>query len=58
MLCFKVVSLMIIGLYNLPIERLAEFPVIEYYSKQGWFILYFIIGTSVPLLMTKSKYLK
>lgn len=58
MLCFKVVSLMIIGLYNLPIERLAEFPVIEYYSKQGWFILYFIIGTSVPLLMTKSKYFK
>ena len=58
MLSFKIVSLLIINVYGLPMERLAEFPVIEEYSRQGWFILYFIVGTIVPLLMTKSKYLK
>lgn len=33
-LAFKLVSLMIIGIYDLPIERLAEFPVITEYSQQ------------------------
>lgn len=58
MLSFKVVSLIIICIYGLPIERLAEFPVIEEYSKQGWFILYFLMGTLIPLGMTRIKNLK
>ena len=58
MLSFKIVSLLIILIYELPIARMAEFPVIEEYSKQGWFFLYFIVGVLVPLWMTKSKYLK
>lgn len=58
MLYFKIVSLLIIHVYGLPIARLAEFPVIEEYSKQGWFILYFIIGVSIPLLLSKCKYFK
>lgn len=58
MLSFKIVSLLIINVYGLSMARLAEFPVIEEYSKQGWFLLYFLIGVLVPLWMTKSKYLK
>lgn len=57
-LCFKIVSLIIIYWENLPIERLAEFPVITDYSCRGWFILYFIVGMAVPLVLTKTKYLK
>lgn len=55
---FKIVSLIIIYFENLPIERLAEFPVINDYTSQGWFILYFVTGMVVPLMLTKSKYLK
>ena len=55
---FKIVSLIIIYVENLPIERLAEFPVINDYTSQGWFILYFVTGMAVPLIFTKSKYLK
>lgn len=55
---FKIVSLIIIYVENLPIERLAEFPVINDYTSQGWFILYFVTGMTVPLIFTKSKYLQ
>lgn len=43
-LAFKLISLVIIGIYDLPIERLAEFPVITEYSKQGWWIAYFFVA--------------
>lgn len=46
-LCFKLVSLMIICIYDLPVERLAEFPVISEYSV--WGILYFIVGGGIPI---------
>lgn len=49
-LCFKLVSLCIIYLYNLPIEQLACFPIIPEY-KDAWWPAYFIIGTGVPLLL-------
>lgn len=55
---FKLVSLIIIYVEKLPIERLAEFPVINDYTSQGWFILYFVVGMAVPLIFTKTKYLK
>lgn len=58
MLSFKIVSLIIIPIYKLPMARLAEFPVIEEYSKQGWFLIYFLIGVLVPLYMSKLKYLR
>lgn len=57
-LSFKLVSLVIILIYQLPIERLAEFPVITEYSVKGYFILYFLIGAIVPLLLSKNKFLK
>ena len=47
--CFKIVSLIIIYLYALPIDRLAEFPVIMEYSTKGWWIAYLIIGVFSPL---------
>lgn len=43
-LAFKLVSLLIIGIYDLPMERLAEFPVITEYAKTGWWLAYFIIA--------------
>lgn len=46
-LAFKLVSLLIIGIYDLPIERLAEIPVITEYSQQGWWIAYFIVAMGV-----------
>ena len=58
MLSFKIVNLIVIFTYGLPIERLAEFPVIEDYSKHGWFLLYFFVGVIIPVMMTKIKYLK
>ena len=43
-LAFKLVSLLVIGIYDLPIERLAEFPVIYEYAEQGWWIAYFCVA--------------
>lgn len=48
-LCFKFVSWIIILIYNLPIDRLAEFPVISEYSIRGWWVVYFLIGIIVPM---------
>lgn len=46
-LCFKIVSLGIITVNNLPIEQLAYFPIIPQYTSH-W-IIYFVIGTGIPL---------
>lgn len=46
-LTFKLVSLLVICIYDLPIERIAEFPVITEYSQQGWWIAYFIVAMVV-----------
>ena len=51
-LCFKIVSLIIIAYYGLPIDHLAEFPVMSPYNVQGWWILYFVIGVAVPVIGT------
>lgn len=58
MLSFKLVNLLLIYVYQLPIERLAEFPVIEQYSKEGWFVLYFLVGMLIPMGFSKCRYLK
>ena len=50
-LCFKVVSLIIIAIYSLPIEQLAEFPVIQQYAYQGWWLLYLCVGVALPLVL-------
>lgn len=46
-LCFKIVSLIIIKYYGLPIEQLASFPVIQ--KHDWWWIAYSIVGVGVPL---------
>ncbi len=57
-LSFKIVSVLIIFIYGLPTAALAEFPTITQYSAQGWFVVYFIVGTLVPLAMSKCRYLR
>lgn len=46
--CFKFVSLLKIAIYHWPIERLAEFPVIEQNNTFYW-ILYTTIGIILPI---------
>ncbi len=48
---FKIISIIIIVVYELPIARLAEFPVIESYAYNGWWIGYLIIGLVIPLII-------
>ena len=50
-LSFKLVSLIIVSIYCLPLSRLGEFPVIVEYSNGGWWLPYTITGVTVPLLM-------
>ena len=47
-LSFKIISMLIIWIYSLPITRLAEFPVIEEYARYGWWLGYMIIGICLP----------
>lgn len=51
-LSMKMVSLLLIAIYGLPIKQLAEFPVIDEYARQGWWIVYFVVGTGIPILGT------
>lgn len=53
LLSFKLVSLIIILVYGLPIRQLGEFPVIMEYSTKGWWLLYLFVGVGLPLAMTK-----
>lgn len=48
-LSMKVVSLAIIYIYGLPIKQLSEFPVIEQYATQGWWVFYLFIGVGIPV---------
>lgn len=46
-LAFKLVSLLIIYVYGLPMARLAEFPVITDYAVQGLWVAYFLVAMTV-----------
>lgn len=50
-LSFKIVSICMIFVLGLQIERLAEFPVIEDFAYKGWWVAYFVVGLGVSLLM-------
>ena len=54
-LAFKLVSLLIIQIYRLPIAQLAEFPVIENYAYSGLWVLYLMFGLGVPLSMLYKR---
>lgn len=47
---FKLVSLILIGYYDLPITRLSDFPVISGLNSFSW-IVYSIIGVIIPLIL-------
>lgn len=49
LLSFKLVSLLLIWIYSQPMERLAEFPVMEEYAYMGWWIIYLLIGVCLPI---------
>lgn len=43
-LAFKIVSLIIVEIYALPMGCLAEFSVISEYAWQGWWVAYFFVA--------------
>lgn len=47
---FKLVSLILIAYYNLPITRLSDFPVISGLNSFSW-VVYSIIGVIIPLIL-------
>ena len=47
-LSFKLVSLLIVLLYGLPIEMISQFPVIADYASSFW-LLYTIVGVGLPV---------
>lgn len=62
--CFKLVSLLLILLYRLPVEYLAWFPVISTEALRGagiplawtlWWWVYLLVGAGIPLLWEKRK---
>ena len=53
LLCFKLVSLIIIYVYGLPHERLADFPIIAEYATQGWWIIYLFAGVFIPISINR-----
>jgi len=62
-LSFKLVSLVIVLVYGLPWNQIAEFPVIEKYASTGWYPVYFVIGVGIPVVWSyyydkARKYLK
>lgn len=63
-LMFKVVSLLIIIIYGLPIDRLSEFPVIFEFAHKGWWVVYLLFALASTAILAypnkfiKNKYLK
>lgn len=51
-LIFKIVSIILIFVYDLPYDMVSSFPVIEMNNSTLW-ILYFISGAFVPVLFSK-----
>lgn len=49
-LSFKLVSLLIIAFYNLPLSRLSDFPYINNSPCLWGWLLYFVVGSTLPLL--------
>lgn len=47
---FKLVSLVLIAYYNLPITRLSDFPVISGLNSFYW-VVYSCIGVTIPLIL-------
>lgn len=49
MLCFVLVSQIIVSVYDLPQTRIAEFPIISEYAIRGWWVAYLFVGIVIPV---------
>ena len=49
-LCFKIISLVGVVVYNQPREGIAAFPVL--YEQGAWWIAYMFAGIIVPVLLS------
>ena len=49
-LAFKIVSIGVVFCFNLPFERLSEFPVVSFHQEITW-VVYSLVGIMVPLLV-------
>ena len=49
-LCFKIISLVGVVVYNQPRERIAAFPVL--YEHGAWWVTYMFAGIIVPVLLS------
>ena len=54
-LSFKAVGWLIVTLYHLPLEQLAEFPVIQEFAIRGWWPVYLIAGLALPLCLAALR---
>lgn len=52
-LSMKIVTLLLILIFSLPIAELSSFPVHKPLAHQGWWIIYTIIGVEIPILWMK-----
>lgn len=52
-LSFKLISLLIIIIYDLPVDMLSQFPVIMDFARDGWWIAYAITGITIPILCVR-----
>lgn len=52
---FKMVSFIIICCYTLPIERLAEYPVLMGVGG-GWWLLYAVMGILIPTIFSMARH--
>lgn len=52
-LCFKLVSLIQVVIYNEPCYMLASFPVLK--TTNGWWIAYTICGVSIPIILNEIR---
>ena len=52
LLAFKLSSLIIIFVYGMRIQHLAETMTIGTYANKGWWVVYTIIGIVIPIIWT------
>lgn len=56
-ICFKLVSLLIIAIYGAEFSILYESPTPHIYSEKGWFLIYMLSAITLPLAV-KNLYNK
>ena len=52
-LILRLVSLLIVIIYGLPIKMVGSHPIIASYSDKGWWIVYLTAGIAIPCLIAR-----